>query len=233
MVCGIAVLFFQCGLAGSGVHFSVLSGADEDVGRAILANLAWGTAREALGHADEFARMYPSELSLARADAARAEVRRTREVHNVALAAIGMGRFLARRVGPPCGGTTHSTGSPISGAGDGSLPRGVQFGCRAFATQTQTSQLTLRGHVEMPVIARSAAISRRQPAPSSCGMTSGRRRTGPEPHYRSRCPRGRAPDHCCRRQANAPNRGRAWLRRDDWPSLGAPPHHGGRQRRSS
>jgi hypothetical protein len=73
----------------------VLSGADEDVGRAILANLAWGTAREALGHADEFARMYPSELSLARADAARAEVRRTREVLNVALAAIGMGRFLA------------------------------------------------------------------------------------------------------------------------------------------
>jgi hypothetical protein len=40
----------------------VVSGADEDLGRAILANLAWGTAREALGHADEFARMYPSEL---------------------------------------------------------------------------------------------------------------------------------------------------------------------------
>jgi hypothetical protein len=73
----------------------VLSGADEDVGRAILANLAWGTAREALGHADEFARMYPSELSLARADAARAEVGRTREVLNDALAAIGLGRFLA------------------------------------------------------------------------------------------------------------------------------------------
>jgi hypothetical protein len=73
----------------------VLSGADEDVGRAILANLAWGTAREALGHADEFTKMYPSELSQARADAARAEVGRTREVLNDALAAIGMGRFLA------------------------------------------------------------------------------------------------------------------------------------------
>ena len=92
---GIAALFFQCGFADSDVHFSVLSGADEDVGRAILANLAWGTAREALGHADEFARMYPSELSLARADAARAEVGRTREVLNDASAAIGMGRFLA------------------------------------------------------------------------------------------------------------------------------------------
>ncbi|HEV3369242.1 MAG TPA: hypothetical protein VG074_06745 [Acidimicrobiales bacterium] len=73
----------------------MLSGADEDVGRAIVANLAWGTAREALGHADEFARMYPSELSLARADAARAEVGRTREVLNDALAGIGMGRFLS------------------------------------------------------------------------------------------------------------------------------------------
>jgi hypothetical protein len=73
----------------------VVSAADEDVGRAIVANLAWGTAREALGHADEFARMYPSELSLARAGAARAEVGRTREVFNDALAAIGMGRFLA------------------------------------------------------------------------------------------------------------------------------------------
>ena len=37
---GIAALFFQCGFADSDVHFSVLSGADEDVGRAILANLA-------------------------------------------------------------------------------------------------------------------------------------------------------------------------------------------------
>ena len=94
-VCGIAALFFQCGLAGSDVHFSVLSGGDEDVGRAIVANIAWGTDSEALGHADEFARMYPSELSLARADAARAEVGRTREVFNDALAAIGMGVFLA------------------------------------------------------------------------------------------------------------------------------------------
>ena len=59
-----------------------MSAADENVGRAIVANLAWGTAREALGHADEFART-------------RAEVGRTREVFNDALAAIGMGRFLA------------------------------------------------------------------------------------------------------------------------------------------
>jgi hypothetical protein len=95
VVGGTAALFFQCGFAGSDVHFSVLSGADEDVGRAIVANLAWGTARESLGHADEFARMYPSELSLARADTARAEVGRTREVLNDALAAIGMGQFLA------------------------------------------------------------------------------------------------------------------------------------------
>jgi hypothetical protein len=106
------------------------------------------------------------------------------------------------------------------------------LGCRALTTQTQTGQLTLRGHVEMLVIARSAAISRRQPAPSSCRMTSGRRRTEPEPDYRSRCPRGHAPDHCCRRQGDALNRGRAWLHRDDSPSLGAQPHHGGRQRRS-
>ena len=39
--------------------------------------------------------MDPSELSLARVDAARAEVRRTREVFNEALTAIGLGPFLA------------------------------------------------------------------------------------------------------------------------------------------
>ena len=76
-------------------HFSVLSATDEDVGRAIVATVAWGTARETLGHADEFAEMHPSDLSVARAEAARAEVARTRDVFNEALAAIGIGPFLA------------------------------------------------------------------------------------------------------------------------------------------
>ena len=61
----------------------------------MLATLAWGTACETLGHADGIAEMDPSELSLARVDAARAEVRRTREVFNEALTAIGLGPFLA------------------------------------------------------------------------------------------------------------------------------------------
>jgi len=45
--------------------------------------------------ADEVAEMHPSELSAARADAARAEVARTRDVFNEALAAVGIGPFLA------------------------------------------------------------------------------------------------------------------------------------------
>jgi hypothetical protein len=61
----------------------------------MVATLAWGIACEALGHADGIAEMDPSELSLARADAARAEVRRTREAFNEALMAIGLGPFLA------------------------------------------------------------------------------------------------------------------------------------------
>jgi hypothetical protein len=73
----------------------VLLGTDEDVGRAILANLAWGAAREALGRADELAKMQPSHASLLRADAARAEVVRTGEMFNDSLAAIGLGPFLA------------------------------------------------------------------------------------------------------------------------------------------
>jgi hypothetical protein len=52
-------------------------------------------ACEALGHADGVAEMHPSEFSLARADAACAEVRRTREAFNEALAAMGLGPFLA------------------------------------------------------------------------------------------------------------------------------------------
>jgi hypothetical protein len=65
-----------------------LSSQDEDMGRAIVATLAWGTACEALGHADEMAQTHPTEFSLARADAARVEVARTRDVLNEALAAI-------------------------------------------------------------------------------------------------------------------------------------------------
>jgi hypothetical protein len=61
----------------------------------MLATLAWGIACEGLGHADGIAEMDPSELSLARVDAARAEVRRTREEFNEALTAIGLGPFLA------------------------------------------------------------------------------------------------------------------------------------------
>jgi hypothetical protein len=72
-----------------------LSGLDENVGRAIVATLAWGAACEALGHADEAAQTHPSELSLARADAARAGVARARAVLNEALAGIGLGPFLA------------------------------------------------------------------------------------------------------------------------------------------
>ena len=72
-----------------------LSGQDEDMGRTIVATLAWGAACEALGHADEAAQTHPSELSLARADAARAEVARTSDRLNEALAGIGLGPFLA------------------------------------------------------------------------------------------------------------------------------------------
>jgi hypothetical protein len=71
-----------------------LSTQDEDVGRAIVATVAWGAAREALGHADELAELQPSQHLRARADAARAEVRRTREVFNEALTGIGLGPFL-------------------------------------------------------------------------------------------------------------------------------------------
>jgi hypothetical protein len=73
----------------------VLPDTDEDVGRAIVATVAWGTACETLGHADEFAGIHPSDLSVARAEVARAEVARTRDVFNEALAAIGIGPFLA------------------------------------------------------------------------------------------------------------------------------------------
>jgi hypothetical protein len=64
-------------------------------GRAIVATVAWGTACETLGHADEFAGIHPSDLSVARAEVARAEVARTRDVFNEALAGIGLGPFLA------------------------------------------------------------------------------------------------------------------------------------------
>jgi hypothetical protein len=47
------------------------------------------------GHAGEMAQTHPSELSLARVDAARAEVGRTREMFIEALATIGLGPFLA------------------------------------------------------------------------------------------------------------------------------------------
>jgi hypothetical protein len=82
-------------MSSFGHIFRVLSGSDEAVGRAMVATLAWGIACEALGHAHGIAEMDPSELSLARADAARTEVRRTREVFNEALTAIGLGPFLA------------------------------------------------------------------------------------------------------------------------------------------
>jgi hypothetical protein len=81
------------------------SGQDEDTGRAIVATLAWETACEALGHADAVAEMQPSELALARADAAREEVHRAREVFNEALAEIGLGRFPAL---PISGGVCRS-----------------------------------------------------------------------------------------------------------------------------
>ena len=73
---------------------SVLSGTDEAVGRVIVAMLAWGAAREALGRADEFADMHPSELSSSRASAATSEVTRTQDVVNIALAVVGFGPFL-------------------------------------------------------------------------------------------------------------------------------------------
>jgi hypothetical protein len=73
----------------------VLLGTDEEVGRAIVATVAWGTACETLGHADELAGIHPSDLSVAQAEVARAEVARTRDVFNEALAAIGVGPLLA------------------------------------------------------------------------------------------------------------------------------------------
>ena len=76
----------------------VLSGTDEAVGRAMVATLAWGSAREALGHANEFGKIHPSGLSIAGADAARAEVIRTRDTFNDALAAIGLDQFVANEL---------------------------------------------------------------------------------------------------------------------------------------
>ena len=73
---------------------NVLSGTDEAVGRIIVATLAWGAAREALGHAAEFADTHPSELSSSRVNAASAEVVRTSDVVNSALAVVGFGPFL-------------------------------------------------------------------------------------------------------------------------------------------
>ena len=48
-----------------------------------------------LAHGHTVAQTHQSEFSMARADAARAEVGRTREMFNEALAAIGLGPFLA------------------------------------------------------------------------------------------------------------------------------------------
>ncbi len=61
----------------------------------MLATIAWGNACEALGHANGVAETQPSELSLARADAACAEMCRTREAFNEALTDVGLGPFLA------------------------------------------------------------------------------------------------------------------------------------------
>jgi hypothetical protein len=61
----------------------------------MVATLAWGSTREALGHANELAELQPSEPSRARADTARSEVARTREVLNEALAGIGLDPFVA------------------------------------------------------------------------------------------------------------------------------------------
>ena len=81
----------------------VLSGTDEAIGRAMVATVAWGSAREALGHADELAELKPSGLSRARADTAHAEVARTRDVLNKALAGIGLDAFVAEElVGSSC-----------------------------------------------------------------------------------------------------------------------------------
>ena len=73
---------------------NVLSRSDEAVGRAMVANLAWGIACEALGHANGVAAMHPCETCHARVDAARGEVCRTREEFNEALAALALGPFL-------------------------------------------------------------------------------------------------------------------------------------------
>jgi hypothetical protein len=61
----------------------------------MLATIAWENACEALGHADGVAETQPSELSLARADAARVEMCRSREALNEALVDVGLGPFLA------------------------------------------------------------------------------------------------------------------------------------------
>ena len=61
----------------------------------MLATIAWGNACEALGYADGVAETQPSEVSLSRADTARAEMCRAREAFNEALRDVGLGPFLA------------------------------------------------------------------------------------------------------------------------------------------
>ena len=61
----------------------------------MLATIAWGNACEALGHANGVAETQPSEISLSRAEAARAEMCRTREAFNDALIDVGLGPFFA------------------------------------------------------------------------------------------------------------------------------------------
>ena len=60
----------------------------------MIATLAWGIACKALGHAEGVAETQPSELSLARADVARADMCRSREALNEALIDVGLGAFL-------------------------------------------------------------------------------------------------------------------------------------------
>jgi len=55
----MVALFFQFEVRVIWARVSVLLGTDEDVGRAIVATVAWGTACETLGHADEICRDAP------------------------------------------------------------------------------------------------------------------------------------------------------------------------------
>ena len=76
----------------------VLSGTDEAIRPSHGRHRGLGICSRGRGHADELAELKPSGLSRARADTAHAEVARTRDVLNKALAGIGLDAFVAEEL---------------------------------------------------------------------------------------------------------------------------------------